>query len=99
MNRMYFTPPWTFASSWLMSPTFSSFPVAGMICMIADRADMALRAVVEPGLLEALRDHQQVVDVVLVAVLAEEVDDLAEPADLVGRRPRSSRTSGPSRSG
>ena len=33
MNRMYFTPAWMFGSICAMSPTFSSLPVGGMICM------------------------------------------------------------------
>ena len=32
-NRMYFTPAWMFGSSWAMSPTFCSLPVAGISCM------------------------------------------------------------------
>ena len=31
---MYLTPAWMFGSSFLMSPTFSNLPVAGMICMM-----------------------------------------------------------------
>ena len=33
MNRMYFTPAWMLASTSLMSPTFSSFPVGGITCI------------------------------------------------------------------
>ena len=33
MKRMYFTPAWMLFSSCLMSPTFSSLPVAGMTCI------------------------------------------------------------------
>ena len=34
MNRMYFTPAWMLASIWVMSPTFSSFPVGGMTWLL-----------------------------------------------------------------
>jgi hypothetical protein len=33
MNRMYFTPAWMSGSVWVMSPTLSSLPVAGITCM------------------------------------------------------------------
>ena len=33
MKRMSFTPAWMFGSSSVMSPTFSSLPVGGMICI------------------------------------------------------------------
>ena len=31
---MYLTPAWMFGSIFVMSPTFSSLPVAGMTCMM-----------------------------------------------------------------
>ena len=34
MNRMYFTPAAIFGSIWWMSPTFKSFAVAGITCMM-----------------------------------------------------------------
>ena len=33
MKRMYLMPAWMLGSSWVMSPTASSFPVAGMILL------------------------------------------------------------------
>ncbi len=44
---MYFTPAWIFGSSWVMSPTFCSLPVFRHQLHDADRADVALGALVE----------------------------------------------------
>ena len=76
-----------------MSPTFSSLPVAGITCMTPIAPTVALGVLVEPRLLVALRRHQQVVELVLVAVLLEELDQRQELLALGLRRPRSSRTS------
>ena len=54
-----------------MSPTFSSLPVAGITCMTPIAPTRLLALLIEPRLLVALRHHQQVVHVVLVAVLAD----------------------------
>ncbi len=86
MNRMYFTPAWMLASIWVMSPTFSSLPVGGHDLHHADRANRALDVLVQRRLLVALRRHQQVVDVVLRAVLLEQLDHRLELLALgVGR--------------
>jgi len=44
----------------------------------SDGPDRALHVLVEPGFLEALRPHQQVVHLELVAVLLEEPDERQE---------------------
>ena len=72
MKRMYFTPAWMFGSTWRMLPTFNSFPVAGMTCMTPIAPTGLFARLVQPRFLVALRGHQQVIELVLVAVLLED---------------------------
>ena len=76
-----------------MSPTFSSLPGRRHDLHDADRADLALGILIEARLLVALRGHQQVIELVPVAVLPEELRRWRGTSSAPPRMRRSSRTS------
>ena len=84
---MYFAPAWTLDSAIRMSPTFSSAPVAGMICMTPMAPTWLLRALIELRLLVALRSEHERIEAVLLAVLSEQRERVLEA--LAVRRSRS----------
>ena len=87
MKRMYFTPAWMFGSILVMSPTFSSLPVVGITCITPIAPTGLFDVLIERGFLVALRRHQQVVQLVPLAVLLEQLDHRLQLAALgLGRR-------------
>ena len=82
---MYLAPAWMFGSVTWMSPTFSSAPVAGMICITPIAPTWLFALLVELRLLVALRGQHQRIEAVLRAVLLEQRERLLE-ALAVGAR-------------